>query len=85
MAGLFYAHDAQEEDVATRLRVSAEIVRGTISIESSLRKRKMSLRDCASARRLRGAQSQLEAARGISIKGSPRYDDKQKWRSYEIR
>lgn len=50
MAGLFYAHDAQEEDVATRLRVSAEIVQGA-----------------------------------ISIGGSPRYDDKQKWRSYEIR
>ena len=50
MAGLFYAHDAQEEDVATRLRVSAEIARGAISIEGSLHN-----------------------------------DDKQKWRSYEIR
>ena len=37
MAGLFYAHDAQEEDVATRLRVSAEIARGAISIGGSPR------------------------------------------------
>lgn len=37
MAGLFYAHDAQEEDVATRLRVSAEIVQGAISIGGSPR------------------------------------------------